>query len=159
MQHLKQVLYRAHRHSTSVALMFFDLDNFKIVNDSLGHQIGDRLLVAVAERLRTCVREPDTVARFGGDEFTIVLDDCQSPSDATHVAERIASQLEANFTFDGNDVFTSASLGITFSVEPHAQAEDLLREADIAMYRAKEKGKARYELFDTSMNDRAPRRR
>jgi diguanylate cyclase (GGDEF)-like protein/PAS domain S-box-containing protein len=158
MQHLEQALHRAHRHGTAVALMFFDLDNFKIINDSLGHLIGDRLLVAVTERVRTCVREQDTVARFGGDEFTIVLEDCNSPSDAIHVAERIASQLEASFTFDGHDVFTSASLGITLSAEPHAQADDLLREADVAMYRAKEKGKARYELFDTSMHDRAMRR-
>ena len=137
------------------AVLFIDLDRFKVVNDSLGHSIGDELLKSIAQRVERCVRPGDTVARLGGDEFTILVDDIGDPSDATRVADRVQRELAQPFTLGGHEVFTTASIGIALSASGYQAADDLLRDADIAMYRAKALGKARYELFDTAMHAHA----
>jgi diguanylate cyclase (GGDEF)-like protein/PAS domain S-box-containing protein len=137
------------------AVLFVDLDRFKLVNDSLGHTAGDRLLVAISGRLQRCLRPGDVVARLGGDEFSILLDDIGEVSDATRVAERIQAELKEPFVFDGHEVFTSASIGIALSTAAHDRPEYFLRDADTAMYRAKARGKARYEMFDEAMHARA----
>ena len=133
------------------ALLFIDLDRFKIINDSLGHLIGDRLLVAVSHLLQGCLRECDLVARLGGDEFVILLDGIKNPQDATLIGERIQQKLRSPFELEGQNIFTSASIGIVFGSTAYRNASDLLRDADIAMYRAKAKGKACYEIFDRAM--------
>ena len=134
------------------AVLFIDLDRFKVVNDSLGHQVGDQLLVAIARELETFVRSTDTVARLGGDEFIILLDPIKDINDAIQVASRICRELRAPFHLEGREVFTTASIGIALSSPDYNQGSELLRNADIAMYRAKEKGSlARYEVFDQVM--------
>jgi diguanylate cyclase (GGDEF)-like protein/PAS domain S-box-containing protein len=137
------------------AVLFVDLDRFKLVNDSLGHGVGDQLLVAISQRLQACLRPGDVVARLGGDEFTILLDDIRDVSDATRVAERVQDELKEPFGFEGHEVFTSASIGIALSTAAHDRPEYFLRDADTAMYRAKARGKARYEMFDEAMHARA----
>lgn len=134
------------------ALIFLDLDHFKVVNDSVGHHAGDELLVAVARRLEKCLRAGDMVARLGGDEFALLLDRVQDGSDAAHVAERIQTSLAAPVNVGGYDLFTTASLGIVLSSSAHEQPEHLLRSADMAMYRAKVSGRARFEIFDPAMH-------
>ena len=141
--------------SYSYGLLFVDLDRFKIINDSLGHSVGDRLLVLVSQVLRECVRENDFVARLGGDEFVILLDGLKSLSDATYIGERIQQKLRSPFELKGQNIFTSASIGIVFSSIEYNNASDLMRDADIAMYRSKENGKARYTIFDRAMYDEA----
>jgi len=143
------------RHDYLFAVLFVDLDRFKLVNDSLGHAVGDQLLAAISQRLKSCVRPGDVVARLGGDEFTILLDDIRGVSDATRVAERIQVELKTPFVFDGREVYTSASIGIALSTAGHERPEYFLRDADTAMYRAKARGKARYEMFDEAMHARA----
>jgi diguanylate cyclase (GGDEF)-like protein/PAS domain S-box-containing protein len=140
------------------AVFFLDLDRFKVVNDSLGHLIGDELLVATARRLQACLHTGDTIARLGGDEFTILLDDIQGISDATRIVERIQRQLALPFNINGHEVFTGASIGIALSSTGYERPEDVLRDADTAMYRAKALGKARYEVFDPAMRERAVER-
>jgi diguanylate cyclase (GGDEF)-like protein/PAS domain S-box-containing protein len=149
---LGHALTRAGRLETKIAVLFTDLDNFKVINDSLGHKAGDQLLIAVAERLKTCLRPEDTVARLGGDEFTILLERVAGVSDAAEVAERIAKELQPPFVLDGKEVFATTSTGIAVSSSAWEQPADLLRHADLAMYRAKSKGKACYELFEPRMN-------
>lgn len=134
------------------ALIFLDLDHFKVVNDSVGHHAGDELLVAVARRLEQCLRGGDMVARLGGDEFALLLERVQDGSDAAHVAERIQASLAAPVNVGGYDLFTTASLGIVLSSTAHEQPEHLLRSADMAMYRAKMSGRARFEIFDPAMH-------
>jgi diguanylate cyclase (GGDEF)-like protein len=148
MNRLSHALARTARRPEAVAVLFLDLDRFKIINDSLGHHVGDRLLVEVSARLRECLRPADTVARLGGDEFAVLLEDIDGLSEATRVAERIAAVLESAFAFEGREVFVTTSVGIAFSHAGLAGPEDILRDADIAMYHAKSKGKARYEVFD-----------
>jgi diguanylate cyclase (GGDEF)-like protein/PAS domain S-box-containing protein len=153
---LSRSLGRAQRRPDyRFAVLFIDLDRFKVVNDSLGHSIGDELLRSLTRRIERCVRPGDTVARLGGDEFTILVDDIGDPSDATRVADRVQHELAHPFILDGHEVFTSASVGIALSATGYQAAEDLLRDADIAMYRAKARGKARYEVFDTAMHAHA----
>ena len=152
MDRLGHALTRADRLETKVAVLFTDLDNFKIVNDSLGHKAGDQLLIAVADRLKTCLRPEDIVARLGGDEFTILLEGVAGVSDAAKVAERIAEELQPPFVLDGQEVFATTSTGIAVSSAAQGQPTDLLRHADLAMYRAKSKGKACYEVFEPSMS-------
>ena len=137
------------------AVLFLDLDRFKVINDSLGHLLGDQLLVAIAGRLLQCVRPGDTVARLGGDEFTVLLEDISDESDATRVAERIHGELAVPFPLDGHEVFTSASIGIALSATGYDVPDHILRDADTAMYRAKAAGKARHEIFDPRMHTRA----
>jgi len=142
------------------AVLFLDLDGFKMINDSMGHQIGDQLLLGVASRLEKCLRSSDTVARLGetftvarlgGDEFTVLLDDIKDPSDAKRAADRMMKALAPPFILGGKEVFTSVSIGIALSNSAYEQPEDILRDADTAMYRAKSQGKARYEVFDADM--------
>ena len=142
----------------SVAVLFLDLDNFKTVNDTLGHAAGDALLVAATKRLLLCVRREDTIARLGGDEFTVLLEDMPDPSDAARMAERIGEALRAPFELAGQSVSISSSIGIALDTDRSHGPDDLLREADMAMYRAKSSGKARYEIFDTTMGSRAMER-
>jgi diguanylate cyclase (GGDEF)-like protein/PAS domain S-box-containing protein len=152
---LDQALAGARRRGRSVAVLFLDLDNFKLVNDSLGHGGGDRLLIAVAERLQTAVRGEDSVARFGGDEFTILLKDVETESDATDVAQRVETALATPFNIDGRELFVSASIGVAVGGSQSAGSEALVRNADLAMYRAKRNGKARHETFEGTMEDGA----
>jgi diguanylate cyclase (GGDEF)-like protein len=153
---LEQALARAQRSSIGIAVLFLDLDRFKVINDSLGHDAGDRLLVDVANRLQGVVRPGDTVARFGGDEFTILCDEVGGERDAVLIAERVASAVGAPFTLDDNEAFLTTSLGIALTTgHENSRAEALIRDADAAMYRAKERGKSRYELFDSAMRARA----
>jgi diguanylate cyclase (GGDEF)-like protein/PAS domain S-box-containing protein len=142
------------------AVLFLDLDGFKMINDSLGHLVGDQLLLAVSERLEKCLRLTDTVARLGetftmarlgGDEFTVLLDDLKDLGDARLAAERLMKVLAPPFIFGGREVFTSASIGIALSNSAYESPDDMLRDADTAMYRAKSLGKARCEVFDADM--------
>jgi diguanylate cyclase (GGDEF)-like protein/PAS domain S-box-containing protein len=158
---LERLVEHTKRHKDYLfAVLFLDLDGFKMINDSMGHVIGDQLLVGVANRLEKCLRVTDTVtrleklftiARLGGDEFTILLDQIADPSDVTLVAERIMNALASPFALNGKEIFTSASIGIALSSIGYDKPEDLLRDADTAMYRAKSLGKARYEVFDVEM--------
>ncbi|MEH2008562.1 GGDEF domain-containing response regulator [Nostoc sp.] len=133
------------------AVLFLDLDRFKVINDSLGHMIGDQLLTALARTLENCLRAGDTVARLGGDEFTILLDDLNNINDVTSVVERIHEALTSAFQLSGHEVFTTASIGIALSNASYNQPEELLRDADIAMYHAKLLGKGCHKIFDSSM--------
>jgi diguanylate cyclase (GGDEF)-like protein/PAS domain S-box-containing protein len=142
------------------AVLFLDLDGFKMINDSMGHLMGDQLLLGVANRLEKCLRSSDTVARLGetftvarlgGDEFTVLLDDIKDPSDAKRAADRMMKALASPFILGGKEVFTSVSIGIALSTSAYEQPEEILRDADTAMYRAKSLGKARYEVFDADM--------
>jgi diguanylate cyclase (GGDEF)-like protein/PAS domain S-box-containing protein len=151
MDRLEHAFVRANRRGDKIAVLFTDLDNFKVINDSLGHEVGDQLLVAVAERLKDCLRPEDTAARLGGDEFTILIEAVDSVSDAARVAERIAEILQPPFALDQHVVFSTTSIGIALSSPLQKQPADLLRHADLALYRAKHKGKARYEVFEPGM--------
>ena len=151
-QILTSIRRRRRRGPRKVAVLFIDLDGFKVVNDSLGHGAGDRLLVAVSERLSGCLRPEDALARFGGDEFTVLIEDVKEPADAAKVAERILEMLDEPFALDGRELFVSASIGIAFGGEGHTKlSEELLRHADTAMYRAKEDRLLKYEIFESSM--------
>ena len=145
--------------SGGIALLFMDLDNFKHVNDSLGHGAGDRLLVEVAMRLGSCVRPGDTVARLGGDEFVVLLEDFDGGEQATDVADRVAGELGPPFSLDGREVFVTASIGVVvISGDADADPQDILRSADVAMYRAKDGGKDRRVVFDPSMDGGSEKR-
>ena len=152
MDQLKQSVQRVNRiQSLPFAVLFLDFDRFKIINDSLGHMVGDQLLIAIAKRLRASVRPGDTVARLGGDEFTILLDSLKNPDDAIDMARRLLSNLSEQFKLPGRDVFITASIGVALSTVGYEHAEEVLRDADTAMYRAKSLGRARYEIFDKGM--------
>ncbi|HZP58048.1 MAG TPA: EAL domain-containing protein [Dehalococcoidia bacterium] len=149
---LGHALIRATRTGQLVAVLFMDLDNFKGVNDSLGHSAGDQLLTQVAERVQACLRPGDTVARLGGDEFAILLEDVAAVEDATAVTQRIFEHLEPPFRLEGKELIVRASVGIAVSAPGEAtEADALLRDADVAMYVAKSHGKGRYEVFEESM--------
>jgi diguanylate cyclase (GGDEF)-like protein/PAS domain S-box-containing protein len=137
------------------AVLFLDVDRFKIVNDSLGHMIGDQLLKAMVQRLLSSLRPSDTLARFGGDKFTVLLEDIGDVSDATRVADRIQKELTVPFNLGKQEVFITVSIGIAQSTSGYEQPEDFLRDAETAMYRAKTLGRARYQVFDAAMHSRA----
>jgi diguanylate cyclase (GGDEF)-like protein len=155
---LQHALDRMTRRQESIAVLFLDLDEFKPVNDTLGHDAGDRLLVAVGERLQSCLRPEDTVARLGGDEFTVLLEDITDVRYAIRVAERIAEALKEPFELDGREVFVTASIGIAVGTGRESSTEDLVRKSDQAMYEAKRSGKARHVVFHEGMtaNGAAP---
>jgi predicted signal transduction protein with EAL and GGDEF domain len=177
MDRLERLIEYAQRNpELNFALLFLDLDRFENINDSLGHHAGDQLLVQTARRLEQCVRASDTVgrlgateawharvgsstvARLGGDEFAMLLTSLQQPSDATHVADRIGQALAAPFTIEGQEVFTSASIGIALSSTGYTKAADMLRDADTALHRAKAEGRASFEVFDHTMRRQAVER-
>lgn len=145
------------RPDSSFAVLFMDLDRFKNINDSLGHDVGDQLLIATARRLESSLRPGDTVARLGGDEFTVLLENLDHDSEAIDVAERIHRALAVPVKLERHEVFTAASIGIALSETGYRAAEEVLRDADTAMYRAKAHGKGRHELFDTGMHRNAVR--
>jgi len=163
---------RARRKDYQFAVLFVDLDRFKHVNDSLGHAAGDRLLVIFAERLASAVRADDvvsrmpeaanlpepTLARFGGDEFAVLLDGIREPLDAVRVAKRVQQMAALPLSLDGQDVFTTASIGVAVATDAHKSGEDIIRDADLAMYRAKNAGAGGYSVFDAALHDMAVRR-
>lgn len=155
MDRLEVALRHAKRQGRIVGVIFLDLDRFKLVNDSMGHATGDRLLEEVAARLRLAVRGSDTVARFGGDEFTVLCDDVADENDAVAVAERLMEAFGPPLSLEGDDVFVSASIGVALSSGPGDTSSSLLRDADIAMYRAKDRGRSRIEIFDQQSHVRA----
>jgi diguanylate cyclase (GGDEF)-like protein/PAS domain S-box-containing protein len=153
---LGHALKRAKRTDNySFVVLFLDLDRFKVVNDSLGHMAGDALLVETARKIEKCVRPGDTVGRLGGDEFVILCDDVKDVTVAERIAERIQENLKVPFTVEGAEIFTTASIGIALCSLDYERPEDMLRDADITMYRAKAAGKARYAIFDASMRQQA----
>ena len=139
------------------AVLFLDLDRFKVINDSVGHLVGDEMLKQAGVRLAGCVREPDVVARLGGDEFALLLEDIRGPEDAFHVAQRVLVALAEPMRIAGKELFPSASIGIALSHERYRNAEELLRDADVAMYRAKAHGRQRFEVFDERLHQEALR--
>lgn len=154
------IKYSKRRKNHSFAVVFMDLDGFKMINDSMGHMVGDQLLVGVAERLEKCLRATDTlarlrdtytVARLGGDEFTVLLDDLKDPNDAKIAADRLMKALKPPFLLAGKEVYTSVSIGIAQSNPVYEGPDEMLRDADTAMYHAKSLGKGRYEVFDAKM--------
>lgn len=149
---LRQAAGRAGRAGAIVGVMFLDLDRFKAVNDGLGHAAGDQLLVDVAERLSKILRPGDTAARFGGDEFTILLEGLNDREDAARVAERIIESMRRPFLLSNRELSVSTSIGLSFCSEKHQRPDDVLREADIALFRAKSEGRARYAVFDSSID-------
>jgi diguanylate cyclase (GGDEF)-like protein/PAS domain S-box-containing protein len=154
MARLEQALEKVHDNPThKVSVLFIDLDRFKIVNDSLGHQIGDELLIGIADRLRECLRPSDMVARLGGDEFTILVEGKYDPKEVVRIAERIREKFLSPYNLSGHEIFSSASIGILHASEKYTKPEDIMRDADIAMYQAKRAGKARHEIFNQQMRD------
>ena len=153
-ERIGHALGRSTRQGNWVAVLFMDLDGFKVVNDSLGHNVGDVLLTVVAQRLGRCLRPQDTLARFGGDEFVVLIEVVGDPAEAVRVAERITQELRKPFTLDDRELYAAASIGISLGHAKTHSPEGLLREADTAMYRAKEKGSG-YEVFDPAMHERA----
>jgi diguanylate cyclase (GGDEF)-like protein/PAS domain S-box-containing protein len=153
MDHLKLAIERAKRSERSLfAVLFIDLDRFKIINDSLGHAIGDQLLIEISSRLKRCLRPGDTVARLGGDEFTILLEDIKDINEAIVVAGRVQREVSQHCELEGHDTFTTASIGIALYNGDYHHPADLLRDADTAMYRAKAAGKAQHVIFDSIMH-------
>jgi diguanylate cyclase (GGDEF)-like protein/PAS domain S-box-containing protein len=148
---LRQSIARAQRRREQPAILYMDLDAFKSINDTLGHPVGDALLTAVARRIKTCVRAGDTVARLGGDEFAILLEDTEDLESPSRVAQRILDELNRPFHLDGREVAIHASIGIACRTAGPGDADELLRDADIAMYRAKAGGKGRFEIFTDTM--------
>ncbi|MGA2448881.1 MAG: EAL domain-containing protein [Polyangiaceae bacterium] len=156
---LRQAIVRRRRaEDAHFAVLFLDIDHFKTINDSFGHLTGDQLLIQIAERLRGCTRDVDTVARFGGDEFAILVADTPTDDNATALADRIQAVLSGPFDVGDRRVFASASIGIAISSDPCFFADDFLRDADTAMYRAKAQGRARYQRFDVHMREQAVER-
>ena len=149
---LSMALTQCERNNSKLAVMFIDLDRFKVINDSLGHAMGDRLLQSVSQRLLQCIRKGDTLSRFGGDEFTLLLPDINGEESVTHVAEKILERIKEPFALGGHDVFVGASIGIAIFPDSGNSLDSLIKHADIAMYRVKKTGKDGYCLFSEEMN-------
>ncbi len=155
-ERLERVLKRQVRHQEhTAALLYMDFDRFKVVNDSLGHALGDAMLRAIAERLKSCVRPSDSVARLGGDEFVVLLETVAKASEVIRVAKRIQDAFLSPLMVEGHELHTSASIGIVTSTTPYAHAEEVVRDADIAMYRAKAQGRGGYKVFSSAMHAHA----
>ena len=152
MDRLSHALIRAERGGGNLAVLFLDLDRFKILNDTLGREVGDRLLVEVAHRLAACLSPEDTVARLGGDEFALLFEDTSDLGAASALAERVSAELQRPFVVDGRDVLISASIGVALTGGGSMQPEEVLRNADLAMYQAKAEGRARYELYEPGLS-------
>ncbi len=150
---LKQAIALSERAKGRFALLFLDLDRFKAINDTLGHSSGDQLLAAVAQRLSRCLRLGDTLARLGGDEFVILLPNVDSTNAAVNVADKVLLQLQEQFRINGNEIFSSASIGLAFYPDNGADADTLLRHADMAMYAAKEAGRSCYHIFSSNLHE------
>jgi diguanylate cyclase (GGDEF)-like protein/PAS domain S-box-containing protein len=157
MNRLQHLFQRARRAAGGLrfALLYLDVDRFKGINDGLGHRAGDDLLIEIARRLEHCIRPSDTLARLGGDEFTVLLEDIASEADAVHVAGRINKELATPFLLEGQEVFSNVSVGIAFSSAHYERPEEMLRDADTAMYKAKANGRSRHQVFDVDMHQRA----
>jgi diguanylate cyclase (GGDEF)-like protein/PAS domain S-box-containing protein len=156
MEHLNMAIKRSRRRTDySFAILYLDIDRFKLVNDSLGHNVGDNLLITFANKLKNCLREIDTLARFGGDEFVILLEDIEDDNYASDVAERLQQELKRPFMVSGKEVFAPASFGVVSNTKDYNNAEDIIRDADAAMYHAKEKGKAQFKVFDKKLHEKA----
>ncbi|MEM9213861.1 MAG: EAL domain-containing protein [Cyanobacteria bacterium P01_F01_bin.150] len=159
MEHLAQTIHQAKQNSSyQFAILFFDCDHFKVINDSLGHLVGDQLLIALARRLEQCLLPNHLVARLGGDEFTILSKEISNESDAIEIALKIQETLKQPFYLGGRRIFINASIGIVLGNKNYHQPDELLRDADTAMYHAKAKGKGRYQIFDQLMYDQAVER-
>lgn len=156
---LEQSLARSKRSDTLLAVLCIDLDRFKEVNDTLGHKAGDTLLIEASNRLRSCVRETDTVARIGGDEFVIIADDLEQPTDSIPLARRICQQLAKTFEIEGHSIAISGSVGITFAPTEGTEVETLLNNADLALYRAKNDGRNAFRFFEPEMDSAVQSRR
>ncbi len=154
MDRLIYALAQAHRSGQTLAVMFLDLDRFKAINDALGHTTGDHLLKKIAAQIKTCIRESDTVARFGGDEFAILLPQITCADDASRIAGKILSMFKKPFTIDGHELHITPSIGISICPDDGEYAETLLKHADIAMYHAKDQGKNNYQFYDQAINIR-----
>jgi len=150
---LSQAISRCSRQNSFFTLLYLDVDRFKVINDSLGHALGDQFLIQLAERLRACTREADTLARLGGDEFAVISEQVRSLSAATMVAERILEEMRAPFVIEGREIYSTVSIGIICCTGYCGSAEEVLRDADLTMYRAKSNGKARYEVFDNALHE------
>uniref|UniRef100_B8DJE3 Diguanylate cyclase/phosphodiesterase with PAS/PAC sensor(S) n=1 Tax=Nitratidesulfovibrio vulgaris (strain DSM 19637 / Miyazaki F) TaxID=883 RepID=B8DJE3_NITV9 len=154
---VESALKRARRHDHyRFAVLFLDIDRFKVVNESLGHRAGDELLRLFSDRVLPCLREVDTLARCGGDEFAVLLDDVEDTAEVGTIVERIQDALRTPFPVHDTEVYMAASIGVVVRARQYASAEDILRDADLAMFRAKESGKGRYELFDEDVPSAAP---
>ncbi|MFV2005415.1 MAG: putative bifunctional diguanylate cyclase/phosphodiesterase, partial [Gammaproteobacteria bacterium] len=158
MDRIKRSLAHAKRNSERAAVLFFDLDRFKNINDTLGHIIGDKLLIEIASRLKKAIREDDSIARLGGDEFAVLVDKISSENDVTQIAQKILSCLEKSAQIDGHSLYTTASIGISLFPDDGEDAGTLLQNADIAMYRAKDMGKNNYQFYSKDMSARAIQR-
>lgn len=153
MDRLEHVIASAKRHPAYLyGVLFLDLDRFKVINDSMGHGVGDKLLIEVGQRLKSCLRPGDTVARLGGDEFAILLEDITDAADAEEITQRIEQVLSPHYAIQGNEIFTTQSIGLALRSDRYEWPEQILRDADIAMYEAKSKGRSRHEFFDTKMH-------
>ena len=152
---LAHSLARSARTNMRVGVLYLDLDDFKVINDTLGHRVGDQLLIAVSERLMKSLRRGDSIARLGGDEFIVLMEEISDEGEAEQIAERVAERLRTSFMLEDTEVVVSASMGIAISYSSHDTIDNLLRDADVAMYEAKRHGKARYAIFNPSMNARA----
>ena len=156
MEHLTMAVKRAKRRDDyRFAVLYLDIDRFKLVNDSLGHSVGDSLLGAFASRIQASLRDIDTLARFGGDEFVILLEDIENSEYASGVADRLQQELKRPFMVEGKEVFAPASFGVVLNTKDYNQPEDIIRDSDAAMYHAKENGKAQYKVFDKTLHKKA----
>jgi diguanylate cyclase (GGDEF)-like protein len=156
MEHLNMAVKRAKRRDDyHFAVLYLDIDRFKLVNDSLGHKAGDNLLGAFASRLQESLRDIDTLARFGGDEFVILLEDIENSEYASGVADRLQQELKRPFVIEGKEVFAPASFGVVLNTKDYEEPEDIIRDSDAAMYHAKENGKAQYKVFDKKLHKKA----
>ena len=156
MEHLSMAVKRAKRRDDyRFAVLYLDIDRFKLVNDSLGHSVGDRLLAAFASRIQESLRDIDTLGRFGGDEFVILLEDIENSEYASGVADRLQQGLKRPFMIEGKEVFAPASFGVVLNTSDYDEPENIIRDADAAMYHAKENGKAQYKIFDNTLHKKA----